>query len=324
MILAAMLSVGYAAAQYDEKVGINTETPSATLNVKTKNNTTSPKNLELENAGGTKLMTVLNGGNVGINTDAPAEKLHISNGKLLSEGNNSGVIIRRNGAVGPFVQFENPDKTIPAGVVAGTEPVSKWRIFNMGSSYGNSLRFWAYGTNESGAEVNLKSRIVIADNGNFGVGEFGTGTIPAEKLHIESGNVKINDLPSNAGGASDKVVVVDNTGVLKSVDRSTIGGNTGGTTLGALTGKIHKAPSITAGQWKTDGIFLFIQTSNDTIKLPNPADFTNKIISVNNAAGQGLNYAGEYSPHHTSTLDGGKGHILMSDGTDWYVIGGSY
>lgn len=223
MILLGVLSIGYANAQeYDEKVGINTDKPSATLNVKTKNNATSPKNLELENAGGTKLMTVLNNGNVGVNITAPTEKLHISNGKLLSEGGNSGVIIKRTGPTGPFVQFENPDKTIPAGAVAGTEPASRWRIFNMASEYGNTLRFWAYGTDASGAEVNLGSRVVITDNGNFGVGAFAKGTIPAEKLHIEEGNVRVNKLPSSAGGESDKVVVVDNTGVLKSVERSTI------------------------------------------------------------------------------------------------------
>lgn len=227
MILLGLLGIGYANAQmYDEKVGINTETPSATLNVKTKNNTSSPKNLELENQGGTKLMTVLNLGNVGIGTDNPKEKLHINNGKLLSEGANSGVVIKRNGDVGPYIQLENTDKVIPRGTEAGAEPVSRWRIFNMKGEYGNTLRFWAYGTDESGAEVNLGSKVVIGDKGNFGVGLF-SKVQPSEKLHIESGNVRINKLPTNTGGESDKVVVVDNSGVLKSVDRSTIAPSNG-------------------------------------------------------------------------------------------------
>lgn len=76
LIFVGMLALGYANAQ-EERVGINTETPSATLNIKTKTDATSPKNLELENQGGTKLVTVLNNGNVGIGTDAPLGKLHI-------------------------------------------------------------------------------------------------------------------------------------------------------------------------------------------------------------------------------------------------------
>lgn len=70
MIFVGMLALGYANAQ-EERVGINTENPSATLNVKTQTDAKSPKNLELENQAGTKLMTVLNDGKVGINNSDP-------------------------------------------------------------------------------------------------------------------------------------------------------------------------------------------------------------------------------------------------------------
>lgn len=59
------------------RVGINTETPNATLNVKSNNDATTPKNLELENQNGTKLVTVLNNGNVGIGETTPESKLVI-------------------------------------------------------------------------------------------------------------------------------------------------------------------------------------------------------------------------------------------------------
>lgn len=85
MILLGMLSIGYAYAQED-RVGINTESPAATLNVKTKNDTKSPKSLELENQAGTKLMTVLNNGNVGVGTDTPAEKLSVLGGRIAVSG----------------------------------------------------------------------------------------------------------------------------------------------------------------------------------------------------------------------------------------------
>lgn len=97
-----------------------------------------------------------------------------------------------------------------------------------------------------------------------------------------------------------------------------------GASLSALTGTIYKAASITVEEWTTRGVFAFVQTGPDTIKLPNPANYKNKIIAVNNNAGEALNYAGIYSPAHNSTLYAGKGHLLMSDGNAWYVIGGSY
>ncbi|MCT7904973.1 Uncharacterised protein [Candidatus Ornithobacterium hominis] len=61
------------------QVGINTETPSATLNVKTKDDAKSPKNLELENQAGAKLVTVFNNGKVGIGTTniAPVSTLFV-------------------------------------------------------------------------------------------------------------------------------------------------------------------------------------------------------------------------------------------------------
>lgn len=58
------------------KVGINTEKPSATLNVKSKTNDGS-KVLELENSQDTKLVSVLDNGNMGIGTQNPTQKLDV-------------------------------------------------------------------------------------------------------------------------------------------------------------------------------------------------------------------------------------------------------
>lgn len=58
------------------RVGINTETPSATLNVKAKTNDGS-KVLELENNQTTKLVSVLDNGNTGIGTVTPSQKLEV-------------------------------------------------------------------------------------------------------------------------------------------------------------------------------------------------------------------------------------------------------
>lgn len=370
---------------YEGRVGINTETPEATLTVKSKTGRTrATKNTELQNANDLKLVTVLDNGFVGINQEAPTQRLEV-NGNIYA---NSGGLFSlvKSQAIGGYVELQNDTKT--EGVA-----VNRWRIYNMNnvgaSDYVPGLHFWAY---PADGVTNLSSQMVITDTGNLGIGFNSRVSLTKQtdnKLEV-NGNARIVDLPKNAGADTDKVVVVDSDGVLKSVERSTLGatgaittevdgvvGNevvdatiNGGlvrsgngtdaspytlglptigaglevgatmvwdgtkwvaqkpaepatTTLQALTGKIYSAPSITAEQWETDGIFAFVQTSTETIKLPSPANFKNRIISVNNQAKTLLNYASP-APLNNSTLQGGKGHLLMSDGTNWYVIGGSY
>lgn len=75
--------MGFVAASYtlaqEQRVGINTSSPSATLTVKSKTGTdANTKNLELENANGVKMLTVLNNGNMGIGTTTPTQKLDVN------------------------------------------------------------------------------------------------------------------------------------------------------------------------------------------------------------------------------------------------------
>ncbi|MDY3521466.1 hypothetical protein D1J36_007805 [Riemerella anatipestifer] len=99
---------------------------------------------------------------------------------------------------------------------------------------------------------------------------------------------------------------------------------TGGTTLQSITGGIRVVDQANSTEWAVPGTFCLVQTTTATINLPNPSGYTNKIIAVNNQAGTKLDYSGTNSPANNSTIDAGKGHILMSDGANWYVIGGSY
>lgn len=103
------LSVAYAQQQNDGKVGINTENPSATLNVKSKTgNIGTTKNLELENGAATKLVTVLDNGKVGIGVQAPGETLDINGNarvRSLPDGTNVGtfpytVVSKQDGTLG--------------------------------------------------------------------------------------------------------------------------------------------------------------------------------------------------------------------------------
>ena len=65
-------------AQSTAKVGVNTRTPQAALHVKSTSTTSTDKNLQLENASGTSIVTVLNNGNTGMGTTTPGTTLEIN------------------------------------------------------------------------------------------------------------------------------------------------------------------------------------------------------------------------------------------------------
>ena len=59
------------------QVGINTQTPSATLDIVSQGNNASTKALKITNSSAAKLFTVLDNGTVGVGTDSPNAKLDI-------------------------------------------------------------------------------------------------------------------------------------------------------------------------------------------------------------------------------------------------------
>lgn len=129
MILLGMLSIGYAHAQ-EERVGINTETPSATLNVKTQTDSKSPKNLELESQAGTKLLTVLNSGKVGINKPNPVAALDVKpqddSYRILDLNDNTGarrVTLLNSGNMG--INVINPTVSLEVNANKGTSTESQ-------------------------------------------------------------------------------------------------------------------------------------------------------------------------------------------------------
>lgn len=60
------------------QAGIGTATPSATLDIVSKGNTSATKALEVNNSSAVEMLTVLNNGNVGIGTAAPSEILDVA------------------------------------------------------------------------------------------------------------------------------------------------------------------------------------------------------------------------------------------------------
>lgn len=73
------------------QVGINTTSPSATLDILSKGNTSSTKAMEVNDSNNKALVNIYDNGNVGINTPNPNAKLHIvaaanENGFQLQDG----------------------------------------------------------------------------------------------------------------------------------------------------------------------------------------------------------------------------------------------
>ncbi|MCK0204231.1 hypothetical protein [Ornithobacterium rhinotracheale] len=98
----------------------------------------------------------------------------------------------------------------------------------------------------------------------------------------------------------------------------------GGVTLNTITGNIRVVNSITESEWEKNNTFALVQTSEDQIRLPKASNYTNRIIAVNNQYNNQLTYFNTNKPKNASAIDSGKGHLLMSDGINWYIIGGSY
>lgn len=172
--------------QYEGRVGVNTDTPSATLNIKSKTGIdATTKNLELQNANGQKLVTVLDNGNVGIGKDAPINAIDIK-GETYEKASIAIERIRSSINAAPAIEFR---KT--RGAITGLEPVENndaigallFRGYN-GTDYttGAYIRGVANGTPTSTAlptdiefatmndgDINQSLRMIIKKDGKVGI-----------------------------------------------------------------------------------------------------------------------------------------------------------
>lgn len=71
---------------------------------------------------------------------------------------------------------------------------------------------------------NRRNAMTVTQSGRLGIGITGTeaAALPTETFDVGSGNVKIRDINSNAGITTDKIVVADTDGVLRTIERSQI------------------------------------------------------------------------------------------------------
>ncbi|RZK93275.1 MAG: hypothetical protein EOO98_00025 [Pedobacter sp.] len=109
------------------------------------------------------------------------------------------------GDVTPGFYYWNQDAVTPAN--------SKWVKL---ATSNDLLEPWQIAGTATQAASNTQS---IYQNANVGIGDFAVTSL-SERLDIGSGNVRIRDINLNTGSATDKLVVADPNGVLKTVDAS--------------------------------------------------------------------------------------------------------
>lgn len=99
-------------------------------------------------------------------------------------------------------------------------------------------------TDGNSSDISLETRgagsdILLQPN-NTGNRFVGIGTqVPTEKLDIGAGNVRVRDINTTIGAATDRIVVADATGVLKSVTAASLVTANNGLTKHATTGAIQ-------------------------------------------------------------------------------------
>ncbi|MCO6149719.1 hypothetical protein NHE85_16625, partial [Flavobacterium sp. NRK1] len=149
----------------------------------------------------------------------------------------------------------------------------------------------------------------IYQTGSIGIGDFSSAAV-SEKLDVKDGNVKIRDINGVAGSVTDKVVVADSNGVLKTV--SSMPGIRTETTdyLAVLADETILADAVTADVTVTLPDEP-ITGKKYYIKKIDTSD--NKVtISGNGKTIEGLSSISGALPY--------QGWVLQYSGTGWFII----
>lgn len=292
--ISALCFLGFgslAYGQYEGRVGINTETPAATIDIKSKTGTdATTKNLELQNANGTKLVTVLDNGYVGIGTETPAVELSVIGGGNFTKGVNveqtlaaSWLMLHNygKGLLSNNIRWRNGAYRF----VRGTDTDVKEGGWLFHSDFNKDTPFLlSVASNEPTKEddvANMINILTVNRAGNLGINTFNA----TEKLEVE-GKIKTSSLAQS--GAGDRPVFADENGVLKTGTFSAKASATDATCSATNEGAMHYKVVDRSG--KQVGLFGFCTRDANGAFIWSYQLGGNNVFSVagNQAFGTGL------------------------------------
>ncbi|KFF19144.1 hypothetical protein [Chryseobacterium sp. JM1] len=158
----------------------------------------------------------------------------------------------------------------------------------------------------------------VTNTGNVGIGT----TAPTEKLDIITGNARIRNINTNVGiGGTDRVVVADATGVLKTINfnsyslfHARLAASQNISTL-SITTLVFSTPLATSPYYSyntSTGVLTFNQAGNYLVTLQ--ASFTNMAAGTQLLLGvrpvPDADYLGRGSHYNASTNSGSIGELM--------------
>jgi len=153
--------------------------------------------LNLRNSSGTKKVTVLENGNVGIGTTAPSSKLFVATGEIMLDyatgGSTNGAAWRLfSNANLAYLGSNQYYTTDTFRARAGGANLIRFDI-STGATAGD-ISFMTAPTGAADAAIVSTERMRIQQNGNVGIGT----TAPTNKLHILNGTTKLEGTAGSA------------------------------------------------------------------------------------------------------------------------------
>ncbi len=208
-----LLSLAVSSHAYSQtgRVGINTENPQNTFHIdggKDNPLTGTPSDAQQAND-----IIITNDGKIGIGMTVPKNLLNIS-----KKGNATGIVTPFVDGITITADTNSPGWSGPGLYLEGANATAGQKLFKLNytrNTAGNSfLNFQAVADDASNSTRQIMS---VYHNGNVGIGGNPNTTPAAERLDVVEGNVRVRTINTNVGATTDKAVVADATGVLKTV-----------------------------------------------------------------------------------------------------------
>ncbi len=160
IIVCLLLSYPFKAFAQKDKVGINTASPSATLDVVSKENTNNTKAVKISNSSAAELLKVTNAGNTGINisTATPDGKLVVDAANALNIRHQNLPVLNSIDYTPPF----NPLSVLSDGAMVGNTFSVKYLYYqspaNYPSTYDGSTSSGGFSLSDSNTYINIPVR----------------------------------------------------------------------------------------------------------------------------------------------------------------------